>query len=33
MLRDTKTLVKWWEKRIGDKSVALKLYVCGVAAV
>ena len=33
MLMDTRTLVNWWEKRIGDKSAALKLYVCGVAAV
>ena len=26
MLRDTRTLVKWWVKRIGDKCAALKLY-------
>ena len=26
MLMDTRTLVNWWEKRIGDKSAALELY-------
>ena len=33
MLRVMRTLVKWWVKRIGDKSAALKLYLCGGAAV